>query len=350
MLGQASYVPLLHARIAEIKALRYLSDGAKDRLFPIVAIRPWPRARNLSKSYEKVQEALGSRRFAFELDPTRYLASSTENAPIEFRQLFDPAGGYANYYDAVESVEGAVPVLRLSEPINLAHQLRHVERLDRGVVVRVQMDTAAAGIDALKATLRGTPDVLVVIDAGWTRDLLSRELWASDIVEIVTNIADEPEIAITSSSFPDTFAKIGKRGEHIVLERQLHSALVRRHNEATIVYGDWGSTRPPAIDSSPMRNVPRIDLPTAANWVSFRKVADEEYKEVAERLIEDATWRTDLTTWGTYTISCTAEGLPGAIRSPGTAAAARINIHMHLQAYSGLAEMPSDGEEPFVDI
>jgi hypothetical protein len=136
-----------------------------------------------------------------------------------------------------------------------------------------------------------------------------------------------------------------------VVERALYADLVRRHNEATLVYGDWGSTRPPAVDTGPMRNTPRIDLPSGGQWLCFRKVESEGYPEIAQRLMKDDAWTDDASTWGAYTIAATAAGLPGAIRSPGTAAAARINIHLHQQAYTGAGELPpGEGEEPYVDI
>ena len=99
-----------------------------------------------------------------------------------------------------------------------------------------------------------------------------------------------------------------------------------------------------------MRNIPRIDLPALTSWLCFRKDGQEGYPEIAVRMMADPTWPAELKIWGTYTVECTAEGIPGAIRSPGTAAAARINIHMHRQAHSDAVEEVNDGDEPFVDV
>ncbi|KRB79868.1 hypothetical protein ASE00_19420 [Sphingomonas sp. Root710] len=102
-----------------------------------------------------------------------------------------------------------------------------------------------------------------------------------------------------------------------------------------------------------MRNVPRIDLPTSNQWITFRRDKDlednEDYTDIAQRVIDDSEWPANLNIWGTYTISWTASGEPGAIRSPATAAAARINIHLHQQAFFGANNVVIDGDEPFTD-
>jgi hypothetical protein len=174
------------------------------------------------------------------------------------------------------------------------------------------------------------------------------QAWASKIVGQITDIAPDAEIVICGSSFPDSFTQIGRRGEVFVKERSLFANLARLHNAATLVYGDWGSTRPPT-DPQPMKNVPRIDLPTRTEWIFFRSADDEDYADIADRMIADKDWPEDLSIWGTYSISCTALGLPGAIRSPGTAAAVRINIHLHRQAHFGVSGEVVDGEEPYSD-
>ena len=99
-----------------------------------------------------------------------------------------------------------------------------------------------------------------------------------------------------------------------------------------------------------MRNTPRIDLPLQTEWLVYRQGSDEGYPELAQQMIRDPLWPRDLTIWGTHMILSTASALPGSIRSPNTAAAARINIHLHRQAYVGAEVVPSDPEEPYVDV
>ena len=354
MLEQFPYCPALHARVAEIKALAQLPAATKDRLCPLIVCRPWPNAKHLVRTWEKIGEAMGNRRFALDLDRTKRDSGGKLAAAAEFDVLFVSRNGFENYYDTVASIAEAIPVLRVSggEAVQFDAQSRHVDRLDRGLVVRIEHGVVSNPIALVEQVLGRFQDVSFFVDVGWSRDILGREAWASAIVERIARDHPEIEIVISGSSFPDSFSGIGNRGIFPVEERYLYNNLVRQHNSATLIYGDWGSTRPPSTEQMPMRNIPRIDLPTANQWVSFRRdkeLEDEEdYTDIAERVVADADWP-DLNIWGTYTIEWTAKGEPGAIRSPATAAAARINIHLHRQAFFGTNDVIVDGDEPFTD-
>ena len=354
MLENFSYCPILHARVAEIKALFQLPAASKDRLFPIVVARPWPNANLLQRTWEKIGEAFGARRFALDLDLSRRHSGSTKQAAVEFDRLFDATNGFENYYSMVASIPAAIPVLRILGGTVPAfeEQAERIDALERGVVVRLQYGVVTNPLAVVDQVLaRFADDVTIFIDAGWSNDLLSREVWASGIVQRITDIRPEVEIVVNGSSFPSSFVDIGDRGEIPVRERYLFSNLVRRHNAAVLIYGDWGSTRPPS-DPVPMKNIPRIDLPESTDWISFRRDrdldGDEDYADIARRVVADRAWPADLNIWGTYVIECTAENLPGAIKSPAVAAAARINIHLHRQAFFG-ADIVGDGDEPFTD-
>lgn len=354
MLENYPYCPILHARIAEIKALAQLPSATKDRIFPLIVARPWANARQLNRTWEKISDAIGNRRFGLDLDRTRYGRESDRPAQSEFDDLFDRRGGYANYYDAVRQIDQALPVLRVEDdgPARFSVQAGHIDDIERGVIVRLQYGAVNNPIAVARQVIDRFDDISFFIDVGWSRDIIGREFWASGIISAIVEMRPETEIVVSGSSFPDSFAGIGERGEFRVDERFLFSDLVRQHNAAVLIYGDWGSTRPPTTESVPMRNIPRIDLPTASNWLSFRRdpdLEDEDYEEIARRVVNDPEWRNVPDIWGAFTIDWTANGEPGAIRSPATAAAARINIHLHKQALFGAGEVIVDGDEPFTD-
>jgi Beta protein len=354
MLENLFYCPILHARVAETKALFQLPAATKDRIFPLIVARPWPNANRLQRTWDKISEAFGSRRFALDLDLTRRNSGSSKPAAVEFDRLFSSRNGFANYYDAVAAVAQAIPVLRVSGGgvPEFDEQAGHVIDMDRGLVVRIAYGATTNPLPLVDQVLARFDDVTIFIDAGWSPDLLSREIWASGIIGRVTAARPEVEIVVNGSSFPDSFVDIEGRGEIPVRERYLYSNLVRRHNSAILVYGDWGSTRPPS-DPVPMKNIPRIDLPESIEWISFRRDreldGDEDYADIARRVIADPAWPGHLNIWGTYIIKCTANALPGAIRSPAVAASARINIHLHRQAFFGDAGIAGDEDEPFTD-
>lgn len=354
MLENFPYCPTLYARVAEIKALTQLPASTKDRIFPLIIGRPWPNAKKLEKTWEKITSAMGNRRFALDLDASKLNIDSNTESYQEFKELFDPRGGFSKYYDVILGMAHAIPVLRLSGgvPLNFDEQIKNIEKIDRGVVVRIEFGTIQNYFPLIEKVLKKLKDFSIFVDLGWSDDLLSREMWASGIVEAVSKDNPEIELVISGSSFPDKFHGLGGRREILIRERYIYNSLVRRHNSAILIYGDWGSTRPPT-PPTPMTNVPRIDLPQTGEWIAFRRDKEldgtETYSEIAQRVIEDSTWPSDLDIWGTYTIEWTANGEPGAIRSPGTAAAARINIHLHRQAMFGGNDVIVDGDEPFID-
>jgi len=354
MLDNYSYCPTLYARQAEIRALTQLPSVTKDKLFPLIVIRPWPKAKHLTKTWEKVKEALGKHRFAADLDDFARDSGKPYPAAAEFDSLFEPAGGFTKYYGAVAVVDEAVPVLRTSAGVVVEFdaQADHIDKIDRGLVLRINHDDGGDFTKLIDLVLDRFEDVSIFVDAGWSKDILAREMWTSSVIEHASRSRPEIELVVAGSSFPETFANIEERGVNPVQERYLYENLVRRHNSAVLIYGDWGSTRPPCV-ATPMTNVPRIDLPMSKEWISFRRDKEvqggEDYSDIAKRVISDKAWLKTLDVWGARIIEWTAKGEDIAIRGPATAAASRINIHLHKQAFFDAPTIVSDGDEPFTD-
>ncbi|WP_081639511.1 beta family protein [Euryhalocaulis caribicus] len=349
MIEHIEYCPTLYTRISEVKALLNLPTSSKDRIFPLLLLRPWPNANYLQSSWDKIREAIGDRPFAVDLDFNKFQSGSHKQAATEFDHLFNSNSGFENYFDAIERIESAVPVIQLeAKGSDYSKQLAHAEQLDRGFFIRILSGKPSTARMLSEQTLGNDIPKVVFIDAEWTRDPLSREAWLSGAIRRVTDIDPGTEIVVAGSSFPESFSEYGPRGEEPLLERQLFNRLVRQHNAASLTYGDWGSTRPP-MEPTPMKTVPRIDLPNSNGWHFFRSTDEETYADVAVRTMNDKEWPKDLEIWGTYAIGCTASGEPGAIKAPSTATAARVNIHLHLQAQHGAEIIESDNEEPFTD-
>jgi hypothetical protein len=174
------------------------------------------------------------------------------------------------------------------------------------------------------------------------------------VVEEILSSGLEAEVVLCGSSFPNTFGDVDRRREFRVDERAFFSDLSRRFNSPPLMYGDYGSTRPPSTDDAPMTPRARIDLPTPQTWVCFRgeKYDDDEketYQSIAGRILVDSSWPQDLNIWGTYMIQATAAGLPGSISGAAAATASRVNIHLHRQAYFDAPIIASDDNEPYTD-
>lgn len=335
MLEGREYVPLLHTRLAEVRAMRELPDGSKNLLVPIFKLRPWLSAKALSRALEVIEEAVGNRLYGLDLDEWRFEAEPDQGKPalVEFCRLFDPEDGFRRYYELVSAGNNRVPVYRnLASLDGVDDQLERVENIDRGVFVRIEVGQPGAVLGiAQRIAERAIGNAVFVIDCGWGRDILGNAARAVGIVQNLIDISDEFEIVVAGSSFPDSFAGRGDRFETDAIERRLFGEVRRQINFAQLYYGDWGSTRPPS-DPVPMRNIPRIDTAEPTNWISWRSEDEESYVEVAERVISDPTWDGRLGIWGEYMILATAAEEEVRIKAPAMAAAVRVNMHLHQQA------------------
>jgi hypothetical protein len=368
MLESFAYSPTLYARNSELKALQQLPGDVKDLMFPLIVARPWPNANHLSTLWEKIQSSIGGRNFALDLDVSRYKYDSNKPAQSEFDLLFDDSDGFSNYYELCQSISKSIPVLR-TKVINksqLVFQKKHIDSIGRGVFVNINYDDNIKDLDFFISTISNVfkEDICYVINLGWSRDLISREIWASNIIRLIEMynpvsgvasnlISDFPfDIVITGSSFPDIFSKYGNESIIEMKERVIFDNLSKKHNRIPIIYGDWGSTRPP-VEPKPMKNRPRIDFPIDSNWITYRGEKTvtkfENYRDIANRLVASQNWSKVPQIWGAYMIKWTAEGQDGAIRSPATAAAVRINIHLYRQACLNNNNAIIDGDEPYID-
>lgn len=351
MLEGRTYVPLLHVRLAEMRALRELPTPTKNVVVPIVRIRPWLNSKNLSKAFDVIEDALADRAFGLDLDATKYDPGNLKPAYQEFAALFDSHRGYAAYYSCVAEKLNRIPVLRRPEgvAISIDDQLDAVQQLERGLFVRVHPSQPGDYLAvAANCVARGIENVVFVIDCGWRTDLLGQAAGCTNLVNNILNISEEIELVVAGSSFPDSFAGMGGSSTFPIRERQLFQNVRQNINRGRLVYGDWGSTRPPT-DPVPMANVPRIDIATGNNWPSWRSEDGEDYHDVAERVIADPIWSGDTDVWGNYLIKNTAEQTEPAIKAPAMAAAVRVNLHMHMQAHFDNPNALAIGDEPVGD-
>lgn len=348
MLEGRTYVPLLHARLAEMRALRELETPTKNVIVPVIRIRPWLNSKSLAKVFDVIADAIGERAFGLDLDPTKFEPENDRPAYREFSELFDSSHGFRNYYRCVADAPNRVPVLRQQNGLfqNLQAQLRFVEEMDRGLFVRVRPENPGNYLEvASECVLREIENVVFVIDCGWRTDVLGQAVTCTGMVNNILDVSDDLEIVVAGSSFPDAFAGMGGHATFQVNERILFQNVRQNINRGRLVYGDWGSTRPPT-DPIPMTNVPRIDTATSVTWPSWRSEDGEGYQDVAERVVSDPLWSGDTALWGNYLIGSTADGQEPAIKAPAMAAAVRVNLHMHTQAHFDNPDNFSIGDEP----
>lgn len=348
MLQQKPYVPLLKTGIAEIGAYKALYPDIKDLIFPIFALRPWPNANKLQLSVDRVLEATGGYPFGLGLDAERLNHQSGKQAQVDFNALFDEGRGFETYYELIADTAGAVPVLIPTRSVEvLLRQIANADALNRGLIVH-QRRGAVVPISGFLSSLPPLPnDTIIVVDAGWSRDYLQLESWALPLVERVASALPDAEVVVMSSSFPDSFTEIVGHATAEGMERRLYNAAVQRFQQQEIVYGDWGSTRPPQGGGG--GDIPsRVDVPTVSGWEIFRANPDNDlgFAEMAWDAQHHESFGPLPNCWGKEMISASDDEGHG-ISSRQLATQSRINAHLTVQS-GGASILPAD-EVPYID-
>ncbi|MFL6844507.1 MAG: beta family protein [Allosphingosinicella sp.] len=348
MLTGINYVPLLRSKVAEVSAFRNLSTEVKAAVLPVFLTRPWQNAKHFDLTIERVREATAGRTFALGLDRARYNHGSSKPAQAEFDALFLPTAGFRGYYELVEEIGEAVPVLLPpTSPDNLLLQLGNADALHRGLFIHYSRESTVPVLNIAGSVPPLPQDTVFVVDSGWSRDYLGLEAWTTSTVQRILSAVPEAEIVVMCSSFPDSFGAIVGHGAVPLHERRLFSASRQRFQEASLTYGDWATTRPP--QSGGGGRIPsRIDVP---NWTAcdiFRADPDvaESYQSMAAAACSHPCFSAAPACFGKQSISDTANGTP-LIKGPQKATEARINIHMTIQSAVG-DTMPHD-EIEYVD-
>lgn len=332
MLEAVNYAPTLKTKIAELNAYRNLSEEVKALTLPIFLARPWPNANHFDLTIAKMDEAVDGHPFALGLDLERRHNSSRKPAQAEFERLFDQAGGYRNYYELVGESPNAIPVLMPSTSSDeLLRQLGNADSIDRGLVVNFTRESFVPVLNLAGSVPPLPHDTVFVIDAGWSRNYETLELWATTALNRVLSAVPDAEIIISSSSFPDSFQGIIGNEAVISHELRLYRAMRQRFNRANLTFGDWGSTRKSQEGGGGV--IPaRIDVPQATGWQVFRADTDlgEGYTDVASDVQAHSCFSEIPDCYGKQMILSTPG--PAGITGTTRATESRINIHITLRS------------------
>jgi len=155
-------------------------------------------------------------------------------------------------------------------------------------------------------------------------------------------------VAVSCTSFPTDFTSFDGTDVLAFTNREL-IAQVQQTTNQRVVYGDWGTTRPRNY-GQPRQPRNRIDYPTDTSWV-FARDRDKsvDFQEAAQRITGSPYWSGKLGIWGEQRIEVTAAGQAFAIDSMPKMYAARINIHIHRQAFYGHLPLPEALDEEWSD-
>lgn len=186
----------------------------------------------------------------------------------------------------------------------------------------------------------GTADFAVLLDGGWVRDPL---LLMTQVDGMIRNSLSELNatvpIIVSCTSISQFFTDVEGLTHTEFSNRELVDQLIANNNRRTIIYGDWGSTRPRTYGIA-SRPLPRIDYPTRQSWIFARnKAKGWDFDDAAKEIVESDVWKKNygLGVWGEQMIEQTCINPALGINSPQKNVASRVNIHLHRQAFYDIA-------------
>lgn len=353
------YLVTLGIRPAELSGLKELPGTSKDRLTPVVLIAPWLATTPLSRALDKFEESYSARPYFVDVD-TYYRINDKRNEAKElWEQLADKPADLNAWWDLLANYPNANPCLLMAQqPIERAReQIAWARERNRTFCLRVNLaEGIGSGIPqwmpalATELAEEGATDYAVVFEFGWVQDpVLVAALASGYIQTFFLQIPPTIPIAISCTSFPKGFTSYDGTKELAFTNRELIAQVQRVTNRPRIVYGDWGSTRPRSYEhASQPKN--RIDYPTDTSWVFARDQEESvDFKTAALRITGSNYWSGGLGIWGEQLIEGTAAGQAFAIDSMPKMYAARINIHLHRQAFYGHLPPPEALDEAWSD-
>lgn len=336
------YVPTLAIRASEMNGLEFLPGATKDRMTPCILLAPWANSNTIDRAIDRVQRAFPNRYYFLDIDRDYQFTNPESRPQQELNHLLDPANSFANWIDFIAQYDCVWPCIqtRGQTESEIRQQIEAVQALGRPYCMRIVRDRFPSNIEEIvsASAAGGSADFVIILEGGWTRDPLSLAVWFEGVMaESLQAIDANVPLVLSCTSIPKMFMPY--EGINLVpfSNRQLVDQIARRSNRTTIIYGDWGSTRPREPGGFANRPIDRIDYPTDSSWVIARsKDNGWDFEIAASELIENSgVWDGNLNIWGEEMIYQTTINEEIGIDTPQKNVAARVNIHLHRQAFFG---------------
>ncbi|UVK46742.1 beta family protein [Mesorhizobium sp. AR07] len=337
------YVPTLAVRASEMTGLEFLPGATKDRMTPCFLLAPWANSKSLSRTITRIERAFPHRPYFLDLDRDYEITNDQSVAQQEYSALLDPSDACANWVGFVAQHEQIMPCIQavgLSEA-EIRRQMLAVRGLGRSYCFRIMIDPLPINLDQIIGAINaeGTADFAIILEGGWTNDALSL---AARFTGLIRNALAEinPVVPVVCSctSIPRIFTDFNDDAPALVpfTNRTLVEQIARNSNRERVIYGDWGSTRPREPSGFANRPLDRIDYPTDSAWYIARNKDDEwDFRDAALAVVNGAEWDGNLGIWGEEMIRNTTVNAELGVDTPQKNVAARVNIHLHRQAFFG---------------
>lgn len=353
------YLVTLCIRRAELSGLKELPGGTKDRLTPLVLLAPWMATSPLSKAIDKFEDAYPGRPYFIDVDTYYHPGDNNNEAKEAWAELVKHPADLGVWHGLLNPYPNANPCLLMAGSTleGARAQIAWARENDRSFCLRLDMAPAGSGIPTwlpslvAELTAEGAVDYAVVLDFGLVDSALGvAPVAAGYIKSFFSATPPEIPIAVCCTTFPSDFTVFDGFEELPFSNRDLLAQIRQATNHPRMIYGDWGSTKPRSYGhASAPKN--RIDYPTDNGWVIARdNDSPVSFQAAAKRIIhESGKWTGGLGIWGEQLIEGAAAGQAFAIDSMPKMYSARINIHLHRQAFYGHLPPPEALDEAWSD-
>lgn len=353
------YLVTLGIRPAELSGLKELPGTTKDALTPLVLLAPWLGTSPLSRALDKFEEAYPARPYFLDVDTYYQVNDKPNEAKDTWSQLNQKPANLDVWWQLLLEYPNSNPCLLMAERSieSAREQIKWAREHNRSFCLRMNLaEEIGSGIPSWMPTLitelaeEGANDYAVVFEFGWVRDPLLVAVLASGYTNsFFSEIPEEVAIAVSCTSFPKDFTVFDGAEEWGFSNRDLIAQVQKNTNHPKIIYADWGTTKPRSYGhaSAPKK---RIDYPTDNSWLIARNQHEPlSFQVAAKRITGSGQWSGNLGIWGEQLIDGAAEGQAFAIDTMPKMYSARINIHLHRQAFYGHLPPPEALDEEWND-
>lgn len=351
------YIPTLAVRASEMNGMEFLPGATKERLLPCFLLAPWANSSTLERTIDRIATAYPNRPYFLDIDRDYQFTNLESEPQRQLAQLLDPRDGFANWVSFVREHSNVWPCIqsRGQTEAELRGQIAAFQGLGRPYCMRVVRERFPANMAEIVSAFAasGTADFVTILEGGWTTDPLTLAVWFNGVIAAsLQSIDANVPVVLSCTSMPKLFTDFSSDGAKRVSfnNRELVKQVAGSTNRARIVYGDWGSTRPREIGGYANRPLDRVDYPTDTAWyIARNKEQAWNFRQAADAIVGKDFWNGQLGIWGEEMIANTAINEELGINTPQKNVAARVNIHLHRQAFYGEAADPISFDEEWHD-
>jgi len=283
-----------------------------------------------------------------DIDQDYDLSDPQTLAQQELVELKDPTNCFENWIAFVKDHDWIWPCIQTTgqTKAELRKQIEAFQSLGRPYCMRLTINIFPDNIDDVVGAFAdvGSSDFAIILEGGWTNDPLSLAAkFVGTIGSSLSAIDATVPIVVSCTSMPKMFDMFNKSVPtcYPFTNRLLVEQVGRSSNRARIIYGDWASTRPRETRGMASRPLDRIDYPTEQAWyISRNKDLKWDFRNAAIAVKNSEVWDGKLGIWGEEQIRNTTINMDLGINTPQKNVAARVNIHLHRQAFHG--QLPVD--------